>query len=151
MRRSPGWLITQTIQIPNWPNEVEASKIFRCPWDHHPFLAIPLCASSIHRAQWVVRGARVQGHLGHLGVSLTSPPCSASLTPSSQNKVGKQSPCWAPRPRLPPNQGNVCFLRKYKHRVLCAGAHRALLAVLQVPPILRACYTTQGASRASSH
>lgn len=86
--------------------------------------------------------------LGHLGVSPTSCPFSASLTPTSQNKAGKQSPYRAPHPFLPPSQENECFLRKYKHQVLCAGASSVLLTALQVPLIFGACYTTQGASRA---
>lgn len=44
--------------------------------------------------------------------------------PTSWHRAGKQFPCGSRRPLLPPNQGNVCFLRKYKHEILCAGTQR---------------------------
>lgn len=109
---------------------------------------IPPLPPASHCLRLETQGGHHHGHLGHLRVSLTSRPFSASLTSTSQNKAGKQSPYLAPHPLLPPNQGNVCFLRKYKHEVFCAGAQGALLAALQVPLLLGACYTTQGPSRA---
>lgn len=48
------------------------------------------------------------------------------LALTSQYKAGKQFPCWS-LPRTPrPQPGTVCFLRKYRHEVLCAGARRDL-------------------------
>lgn len=44
--------------------------------------------------------------------------------PTSWHKAGKQFSFRSPRPLLPPNQGNLCFLRKHKHEILCAGPQR---------------------------
>lgn len=48
------------------------------------------------------------------------------LAPTSQYKAGKQFPCRS-LPHTPwPQPGTVCFLTKYRHEVLCAGARRDL-------------------------
>ena len=73
------------------------------------------------------------------------------LALTSQYKAGKQFPCWShPRTRRP-QPGTVCFLRKYRHEVLCAGARRDLAGCPVSPSFLRAGVSAWDTSRALPH